>query len=57
MDIMANGFRYYPVNNQESLKEYDQNISNSTKLLENHFDNIVEIRFVKKVGIIGDREE
>lgn len=48
----ANGFGYYPLDEKESLKEYDQKINNSTKLLENNFDNIVEIRFLKEMGII-----
>lgn len=51
-----NGFRYYPVNGKESLKGYDQKFSNSTKS-ENHFNDMVEIRFVKNVGIIWDREK
>lgn len=36
----TNGFRYYPVDDKESLKEYDLKIDNSTKLLENHFDKL-----------------
>lgn len=39
------------------MREYDQKFNNITKLLENHFDNIVEIRFLKEVGIIWDRKK
>lgn len=38
-----------PVNDTESLKKYDQNTNNHTKLLGNHFDNIMEIKFLKEV--------
>lgn len=33
----------------QSMKKYDQKTNNHTKLLENHFDNIMEIKFLKEV--------
>lgn len=46
---MLMGLYSCPVNDTESLKKYDQKTNNHTKLLENHFDNIMEIKVLKEV--------
>ena len=48
---MLMGLYSFPLNETGSLKEYDQKTNNLTKLLENHFDNIMEIQFLKKVEL------
>ena len=48
---MLMGLYSCPVNDTGSLKEYDQKTNKHTKLLENHFDNIMEIQFLKNVEL------